>query len=582
MNDDIINNEEKKEKINDEIDLNLLEQPESLKEKEEKDNINNKENSIVEKIEENKDNNNEDNSNIEKKEENNNIDDEKKKEKELNIISDSLFLFQDNFEVKKNLIWIDDEDENKEKIDKFNIIKIFNVKLFNDIEKAIEYILKIKFKETIIVLSGEIIIEFFHKISNLKNNLYVIPKIFIFTKSKEEIEPKIKDYPFYNQNNIYDNFYLLKKEIEKDETNEYYNSNFNFEYIENEQQLIIPLNYYKLILSIEPSKEEIIKFNQLLQNQFQTNNKLLLDLINQTFYCDTPIELIIKYWLKLYSYSTFANIINQNLQEKLENKFSLFTQLLYFGLKEKMIEPHLDDKLYRGGIISKEELNKIKNFKNNLNDLPNIICYTKTFITFSLDEKIAFEFLNNNKNNVKFNEELVFFEIDKEDNIIYSDNITNTNIQNISLFPEKKEILFFPYSCFEVSEISNINILNDEYIHIKLKYLGKYKNKIPEEIKDWKNIPETNFIISLIQSQIIGSEKIKNIVEENKNVFSFDIQKYLTPKEDEKINQKIKKEEIKVEDSKLDITKNLKYKWELRYQSFFEHFRVLLYSFYFF
>ena len=59
MNDDVINNEEKKEKINDEIDLNLLEQPESLKEKEEKDSINKKENSIVEKIEENKDINDE-------------------------------------------------------------------------------------------------------------------------------------------------------------------------------------------------------------------------------------------------------------------------------------------------------------------------------------------------------------------------------------------------------------------------------------------------------------------------------------------------------------------------------------------
>jgi hypothetical protein len=51
---------------------------------------------------------------------------------------------------------------------------------------------------------------------------------------------------------------------------------------------------------------------------------------------------------------------------------------------------------------------------------------------------------------------------------------SNADIQNISFFPDEKEILFFPGSSFI---ITNIEDIGDNKIEIKLNYYGKFKEK---------------------------------------------------------------------------------------------------------
>ncbi len=64
---------------------------------------------------------------------------------------------------------------------------------------------------------------------------------------------------------------------------------------------------------------------------------------------------------------------------------------------------------------------------------------------------MALQSLENNKNNLKEKENLVFYEIDKGSTIDEKDT-SNVNLKGIS--SDKDEVLFFPYSCFQVSFIS--------------------------------------------------------------------------------------------------------------------------------
>ena len=63
--------------------------------------------------------------------------------------------------------------------------------------------------------------------------------------------------------------------------------------------------------------------------------------------------------------------------------------------------------------------------------------------------------------------------MEKVDNIEYN-LATHGDIENISFYPKEKEVLFFPFSSFEIKDIEE-QIMNNEMIYIiNLKYLGKY------------------------------------------------------------------------------------------------------------
>ena len=88
-----------------------------------------------------------------------------------------------------NVIWFDENYDSKENIEyskELEVYKNLKIKCFKTVEEGIEYIKKIEFEETSIILSSRLYSDF---ITNFKNNLEefkVIPKIIIFTRHRAE------------------------------------------------------------------------------------------------------------------------------------------------------------------------------------------------------------------------------------------------------------------------------------------------------------------------------------------------------------------------------------------------------------
>ena len=93
----------------------------------------------------------------------------------------------------------------------------------------------------------------------------------------------------------------------------------------------------------------------------------------------------------------------------------------------------------------------------------------------------------------------MLFELEQP-NKFDKENATNTDISEFSLNPQNKKILFFPYSCFEISEISKNE---KKYYTIRLEYLGKYvdKCKLPKRF-EMKDIPDSQFKQDFLSSRI--------------------------------------------------------------------------------
>ena len=74
----------------------------------------------------------------------------------------------------------------------------------------------------------------------------------------------------------------------------------------------------------------------------------------------------------------------------------------------------------------------------------------------------------------------VLYILEKDDNMDYSLS-TQSDIEKISFYPNEKEVLFFPFSSFEIKNIEE-NIINGEKIYvIRLLYLGKYLKEIEKK-----------------------------------------------------------------------------------------------------
>ena len=66
---------------------------------------------------------------------------------------------------------------------------------------------------------------------------------------------------------------------------------------------------------------------------------------------------------------------------------------------------------------------------------------------------------------------LYIINIDKD---LDYDLSTHSDIQNISFHFYEKEVLFFPFSSFEIKNIKEKNFKSENIYEIELLYLGKY------------------------------------------------------------------------------------------------------------
>ena len=121
-----------------------------------------------------------------------------------------------------------------------------------------EPIKSLKFSETTIIISGSLYTEFIKKFEENLTDIFIIPKIIIFTLNKEKFLENNKIYndkynSFYNLGGIQTSFsdiknFLLKplsKPINKKDIIE--DQKLTFEYIDSKEKLILPLLYQTYI-----------------------------------------------------------------------------------------------------------------------------------------------------------------------------------------------------------------------------------------------------------------------------------------------------------------------------------------------
>ena len=436
----------------------------------------------------------------------------------------------------ENILWLDKNVNNLENSFYQSLImekNTFKLSTFTEIKDCISKLKQIKFEKTYILLSGSISKDFFIEFEKIIGEIKINPIIIIFT-SEEKLNLIKKNilsldkFTLFDINLVFDNYNKIVNQIESQNS---YKLNyieplpyeedencFSFEYINELKDLIFPLSFIEFMEN--PNKNEIKKFNYFLLNKYSEKIKMKILIEQLLVNVKIPIQILVKFWLRAYTLeSNFYREMNYSLERKLGNDFDIYIKALYQGLLTKSITPLIEQKLYRGAKINKKELDFIKNsLANKKENLPGCICYNKAFLSSSLDKNIALGFLL--KRTINENEEYVLYSFQKGEQLD-KENATNADIQEFSIYNEK-EILFFPFSCFEIIGVETEKILGIQYFCIKLSYIGKYKSKINKSEK----MPETKNAKSILSSSIL--EKIEMNKESNKNKFDFNIEKYIS------------------------------------------------------
>ena len=449
-------------------------------------------------------------------------------------------------------IWIDPEIYNEENMKYVKYLEeqySLKFKLFLTANEAIDYIKEIEFEETKIIISGKLYLEFINSFKINITAICVVPKIIIFTSSEKRFLEYNKEYKnidnkFYNIGGIatiieeVENF--LKNEepktdsifisqslgkplsdINLSDANDSFEENISkktdeaqliFEYIDKKEKLILPLFFKTLIDRV--SNNNLEKYIDLLYKEYSEESDRIKKLLKQLITIQNiPIEILSKYFARLYTYnSNFHSDLNADLRINKKDKHLSYIKTLYEGVKLKSLPLSKDNKLYRGSIISNEEIKTIREHLNKkIEGLPASIVFSKSFLSFSKDKEEAEKFLNNDKK-IK-NVFKALFILEKDDNKGYN-LTTHGDIEKISLYPKEKEVLFFPFSSFEIKNLKEIKSGNEICYEIELLYLGKYLEDIEKDEKitmKESEIPDSPFKQYLIEFDLIKKEKIENL-----------------------------------------------------------------------
>ena len=144
----------------------------------------------------------------------------------------------------------------------------------------------------------------------------------------------------------------------------------------------------------------------------------------------------------------------------------------------------------------------------------------------------------------------VLYILEKDNNIDYSLS-THSDIEKISFYTNEKEVLFYPFSSFEIKDITQKKLKGEIIYEIKLLYLGKYLKEIEKNSFIFQNeniLPNSEFKNQIIKCGLIEPKKIIN--NNTKKLFN-DYKKF-----QKEINYNILKKNINnINSSILDIQK---------------------------
>ena len=423
-----------------------------------------------------------------------------------------------------NILWLDANINNETNLEyqkEFKKLNGDNFHPFTKVNDCIKKIQEIRYEKTFIIISGSILKDFYKEFEKIKNKIQILPEILIFTSYKRSISVKQEISNFkdslFDINSVFVNYNAVEKRLKMENSytpneleplNIEKNEAFSFEYIKEKNYLTMPILYADNIEC--PTKYEISKFNEFLLNKYSKEEDFKLLIQQLILNIKIPCEILVKYYLRAYTLeSVFYKEMNYYLMNESGKDYETYIKVLYFSLRQKYIEPEVNKKLYRGTRIKKEELKYIENaFKYKKENLPSCICYSKAFLSSSLKEEVALTFMS--RKSKKEDEEYAIFEFEKP-NEIDIQNTSNSIVIKMSRFEHEEEILFFPFSSFEISKLPEERTYISEdnkyytFYRIYLKYLGKYRNIIDSKEK----IPETNFTKNFLNTDIADKSKME-------------------------------------------------------------------------
>ena len=225
------------------------------------------------------------------------------------------------------VIWIDPEINYGEKnayAKKLSSLCNKKIKLCETVKESIKYIKKkeCRFIEIKIIVSGKLYVKFIQSFRKNIRDIFVIPKILIFTDSKELFLKRNKshedliNHSFYNFGGIKTSFeefkeFIIDKGIVTNKNED--NILMTFEYIDNRAKLLLPLFYKTLTDTISSDKLE--NYTNLLYAKYSKQSDKIKNLLGQiTALKDVPIELLSKYYIRVFTIdSNFYRDINKDL-----------------------------------------------------------------------------------------------------------------------------------------------------------------------------------------------------------------------------------------------------------------------------
>jgi len=275
---------------------------------------------------------------------------------------------------------------------------------------------------------------------------------------------------------------------------------YNFERIGDLSDLIVPIYFSFYMKNLEEKEiQQFINYMLILYKEKQIQN-IFSQLFNVK---NIPKEIISKFWIRAYTAnSKFYQIMNEDLRKNCIDDYLAFIIMMYEGIKIRSFSFKPKYKLYRGTYFNEYEIKELEYYiKFKITILPAAIVYSRSFMSFSLNKKVAMKFKKN-----------VLLIINK-----YLEEKKYTSgcaeIKNFSYYQKEDEILVFPFSCFEIEKIEK----EDNYYIIYLGYLGKYEKLFQQEnpINLISNIPKNSFLANDVFNTNLIKDEYKEIFFNN-------------------------------------------------------------------
>ncbi len=219
---------------------------------------------------------------------------------------------------------------------------------------------------------------------------------------------------------------------------------------------------------------------------------------------DIPEPILSKFFARAYTLeSPFYGIMNQNLMKRNYKFYSTYIKLLYKGIINKSYPPITNCTLYRGTKLEEFEINFLKNIlKDKKMKKPVPIIYCTSFLSFSTSYEISENLssrriiepkpikskpikiigsLINNNSQSNNNEVIIKLNPLREENI---NNVITSNgfLKKISFYHNEDEVLFFPFSSFELVDIFSCQSKTMIVLDYSTRFIQKVLNCVYFEI----------------------------------------------------------------------------------------------------